>query len=268
MGNVFEVPVRLANRQLPVFVQVLMGSIDMKLTRRSVFHLGGAGAAVALVPAAARQAFAGEGPFTQDTLPYAFDALEPHIDAATMMLHHGKHHAGQVKGVNKAVADHSQLHGLSIQELMTKLGELPEDIRGKVRNAGGGHANHSMYWTIMGPGGGGTPTGELAAAIDRDFGSFGTFQEAFNDAGKGQFGSGWCWATVSSDGRIAVTSTPNQDNPYMEGKAVLMGNDVWEHAYYLNYKNRRGDYLAAWWNTLNWSAINDRYDKISGGALI
>ena len=201
-------------------------------------------------------------------LPYALDALEPHIDARTMEIHHGKHHAAYVANVNKAI-DGTDLGSKSIEQLVAELAGVPENIRGAVRNNGGGHANHSLFWTIMGPGGGGTPAGDLAAAIDSDLGGFDAFKTAFATAGATRFGSGWAWLTVGSDGKLAVSSTPNQDNPLMEGVAEttgapILGLDVWEHAYYLNYQNRRPDYIAAFWNVVNWDAVADRLAAAKG----
>ncbi len=197
-------------------------------------------------------------------LPYAFDALEPHIDAKTMEIHHGKHHAAYVAKLNDAISGKADLESKSIEELISNLGAVPEDIRGAVRNNGGGHFNHSLFWTIMGPGGGGAPTGDLAAAIDKAFGGFDAFKEKFAAAGAGRFGSGWAWLCVGSDGELCVCSTANQDSPVMGEIAgctgtPILGLDVWEHAYYLNYQNRRPDYIAAFWNVVNWSAVADRY---------
>ncbi len=187
------------------------------------------------------------------SLPYGFDALEPHIDARTMEIHHGKHHAAYVANLNKALDGHADLLGLSIEDLMRKLGSVPEAIQTAVRNNGGGHANHSLFWKIMGPTGGGEPTGDLAAAIERDFGGLDNLQKQVNAAGGGRFGSGWSWLVKSGD-QLEVMSTPNQDSPLSVGKTPILGVDVWEHAYYLNYQNRRPDYLAAWWNVVDWNA--------------
>jgi Fe-Mn family superoxide dismutase len=190
-------------------------------------------------------------------LPYAVAALEPHIDAQTMQIHHDKHHAGYVNNLNAALEKHAALASKSVEDLIANLSAVPEDIRTAVRNNGGGHANHSMFWQIMGPGKGGAPTGAIADAIKGAFGSFDTFKEQFNKAGATRFGSGWAWL-VSAGGKLAIESTPNQDSPLMDGKKVIMGVDVWEHAYYLKYQNRRADYLAAWWNVVNWDEINKR----------
>ncbi len=190
-------------------------------------------------------------------LPYDAAALEPHIDAQTMQIHHGKHHAAYVNNLNAALEKHSNLQGKSAEDLIKDLASIPEDIRTAVRNNGGGHVNHTMFWEIMGPGKGGAPTGAIAEAITSTFGSFDTFKEQMNKAGAGRFGSGWAWL-VSKDGKLSVESTANQDNPLMEGKTPILGIDVWEHAYYLKYQNRRPDYLAAWWNVVNWDAVNAR----------
>ncbi len=206
--------------------------------------------------------------FTLPDLPYDPTALEPHIDAQTMGLHHGKHHQAYVTNLNNALSEHTQLHGLSLDELLKKLGELPESIRTAVRNNGGGHANHAMFWTIMGPNAGGDPTGAVGQAIARDFGGFEDFKKKFNDAGLKQFGSGWVFVTADAAGKLEIVAKPNQDTPIMEGKTVLMGNDVWEHAYYLKYQNRRADYLNAWWNVVNWGAVNARLSAITQGKAV
>jgi len=190
-------------------------------------------------------------------LPYAFDALDPHIDAQTMQIHHGKHHAAYVNNLNAAVEKHAELAGKSAEDLIKDLASVPEDIRTAVRNNGGGHVNHTMFWQIMGPGAGGAPTGKVAEAINGAFGSFDTFKDLMQKAGAARFGSGWAWL-VEANGKLAVESTANQDNPMMEGKRAIMGVDVWEHAYYLKYQNRRPDYLAAWWNVVNWNEVAKR----------
>jgi Fe-Mn family superoxide dismutase len=191
-------------------------------------------------------------------LPYAFDALEPYIDAKTMEIHHDKHHAAYVTNLNKALDGQASLQAMSLEKLLAGLDSVPESIRTAVRNNGGGHWNHSMFWKIMKKGGGGEPQGALADAIKSAFGSFADFKSKINAAGMGRFGSGWSWLLVK-DGKLAIESSPNQDNPIMSGGKPVMGVDVWEHAYYLKYQNRRADYLEAWWNTLNWDAINDNY---------
>ena len=191
-------------------------------------------------------------------LPYAHDALEPHIDARTMEIHHGKHHQAYINNVNGALEGNEELAGKSVEDLVSDLDSVPEDIRGAVRNNGGGHANHSLFWSVMGPGKGGEPGGELGAAIGATFGSFDAFKEAFAAAGMTRFGSGWAWLVVDGDS-LAVTSTANQDSPLMEGKTPLLGLDVWEHAYYLNYQNRRPDYIGAFWNVVDWDAVAARF---------
>jgi Fe-Mn family superoxide dismutase len=190
-------------------------------------------------------------------LPYAFDALEPHIDAQTMQIHHGKHHTAYVNNLNAALEKHPELAAKSAEDLIKDLNAVPEAIRTAVRNNGGGHVNHTMFWQIMGPGGGGAPAGKLADAINNAFGSFDIFKDMIQKAGATRFGSGWAWL-VEANGKLAVESTANQDNPMMEGKRAILGVDVWEHAYYLKYQNRRPDYLAAWWNTVNWDAVAKR----------
>ena len=191
-------------------------------------------------------------------LPYAFDALEPSIDAKTMEIHHDKHHAAYVTNLNKALDGQASLQSLSLDKLLADLDSVPENIRTAVRNNGGGHWNHSMFWKIMKKGGGGEPKGDLADAIKAAFGSFADFQAKIEAAGMGRFGSGWSWLLVK-DGKLAVESSPNQDNPIMSGGKPVLGVDVWEHAYYLKYQNRRADYLKAWWSTLNWDAIAENY---------
>ena len=197
--------------------------------------------------------------FELPPLPYAKDALEPNIDAMTMEIHHDKHHAGYVSKLNAALEGHADLQGKSLEELLGSINSLPESIRTAVRNNGGGHANHSLFWQVMSPNGGGAPTGELAAAINTAFGSFDNFKQQFASAGATRFGSGWAWLLVAPDGSLSVTSTANQDSPLMEGKKPIMGVDVWEHAYYLKYQNRRAEYLANWWNVVNWAEVAKRY---------
>jgi Fe-Mn family superoxide dismutase len=197
--------------------------------------------------------------FTVPPLPYDFGALEPHIDAKTMEIHHDKHHQAYVTNLNNAIKDHPELQSKTIEALISDLNAIPESIRTAVRNNGGGHANHSMFWQIMKPGGGGEPTGAIAQAIQSELGGFAKFKEDLNKAGATRFGSGWAWLVKGKDGKLAITSTPNQDSPLMEGLTPILGVDVWEHAYYLKYQNRRPDYLAAWWNTVNWDEVNRRY---------
>jgi Fe-Mn family superoxide dismutase len=192
-------------------------------------------------------------------LPYDFAALEPHIDAQTMQIHHDKHHAAYVNNLNAALEKYPQLQNKSAEELISDLNSVPEDIRTAVRNNGGGHVNHTMFWKIMGPDGGGEPTGAIASAIKEAFGDFDTFKQQFNDAGVKRFGSGWVWLVRGTGGKLQITSTANQDNPMSEGMYPIMGNDVWEHAYYLKYQNKRPDYLAAWWNVVNWDEVNRRF---------
>ncbi|MGL5924372.1 superoxide dismutase [Chroococcidiopsis sp.] len=198
------------------------------------------------------------GDFKLPPLPYDYKALEPHIDAQTMRIHHDRHHATYVKNLNAAIAKYPKFKGQTAEQLIQKLDSLPQDIRMTIRNNGGGHVNHSMFWEIMSPKGGGEPTGEIASAIKKNFGSFANFQQQFNQAGEKRFGSGWAWLVRTPDGKFQVTSTANQDSPLMEGNYPIMGNDVWEHAYYLKYRNRRAEYLKAWWNVVNWQEINQR----------
>ncbi|WP_416149360.1 superoxide dismutase [Salipaludibacillus sp. HK11] len=196
--------------------------------------------------------------FSLPELPYAHDALAPHIDEETMKIHHGKHHNTYITKLNGALEGHSDLEGKSLEELLTNLDGLPESVRGPVRNNGGGHFNHTLFWEIMSPDGGGSPTGELAAAIDKTFGSFDKFKEEFKNAALTRFGSGWAWLAVNN-GELEVTSTPNQDTPIMEGKTGILGVDVWEHAYYLKYQNKRPDYVDAFFNVINWDEVAKRY---------
>jgi superoxide dismutase, Fe-Mn family len=196
--------------------------------------------------------------YTQIPLPYDFAALEPHIDAQTMQIHYGKHHATYVSNLNAAIEKHPELFSKSPTELVKQVQTVPEDIRTAVRNNAGGDVNHTMFWQIMKPNGGGKPTGAIADAITGSFGDFETLKKEFNDAGAKRFGSGWAWVIMNSAGKLQVTSTPNQDNPMSDGHKVIFGNDVWEHAYYLKYQNKRADYLAAWWNVVNWDEINKR----------
>lgn len=198
--------------------------------------------------------------FELPPLPYAADALEPHIDARTMNIHHDKHHAGYTNNLNKALESHKDLQSKSVEELLGNLEGLPSDIRTAVRNNGGGYANHSLFWKVMSPNGGGEPSGSLAQAINQSFGSFASFKEQFSNAASGRFGSGWAWLYVDNSGNLGITSTPNQDTPLMEGNTPILGLDVWEHAYYLNYQNRRGDYVGAWWNVVNWDQVAKNYE--------
>ena len=194
-------------------------------------------------------------PFTLPALPYAYDALEPHIDARTMEIHHTKHHQAYVNNLNAALEKAPQLEGKSLDDLMKGINGVPEAVRTTVRNNGGGHWNHSRFWEWMAPKRGGEPTGRLADAIKSSFGDFAKFKEQFAAAAAGRFGSGWAWLVDEGNGKLSITSTPNQDNPLMDGKKALLGLDVWEHAYYLKYQNKRPDYVAAWWNVVNWDAV-------------
>lgn len=254
--------------------------MSVRLDRRQLLLSAGAAALVlavaprfVLAQTTGGQTPAGQIPggkgFTLPPLPYTPAALEPHIDATTMSVHHDKHHQAYVDNLNKALANHGDLQAMPLADLLKRVPELPESIRTAVRNNGGGHANHSMFWSIMGPNAGGAPDGEVGAAITRDFGSFDDFKTRFNTAGAGQFGSGWVFVTADpSSGKLAIAARPNQDSPAMDGVPVLMGNDVWEHAYYLKYQNRRADYLAVWWNVVDWGAVNRRYAAIRKGELV
>ena len=234
------------------------------LTRRK--FLAGSAAVAAVTLARDAYAQAAPGPFQLPPLGYPFNALEPHIDARTMEVHHDRHHAAYVANLNNAVKDHADIASMPLQDILANLGEMPEAVRTALRNNGGGHANHTMFWQIMGPGGG-QPQGDVAAAITRDLGGLQKLQDDFNAAGLRVFGSGWVVVTVTREGKLALEMKPNQDTPLMESKRVLFGNDVWEHAYYLNYQNRRGDYLKAWWNVVNWGKVGERYAAAKGGTL-
>jgi superoxide dismutase, Fe-Mn family len=198
--------------------------------------------------------------FTLPSLPYDFAALEPHIDAKTMEIHHGKHHQTYVNNLNAAIEKAPELASKSLDDLMRNVNTLPEAVRTPIRNNGGGHWNHSMFWQIMAPKSGGEPGGNLGAAIKATFGDFAKFRELFSAAGVGRFGAGWAWL-INSGGKLSITSTPNQDNPLMEGQKAIMGLDVWEHAYYLKYQNRRPDYISAWWNVVNWKEVEKRFQS-------
>ncbi len=206
---------------------------------------------------------AASGPFSVPPLPYAFDALEPHIDARTMEIHHDKHHAAYVTNLNKAVAESPELSKKPIEELLANLNGVPEKIRMAVRNQGGGHYNHTLFWQMMKKGGGGEPKGELAKALEKSFGSYSGFKEKLSEAATKVFGSGWAWLVVEGN-QLKIESSANQDTPLSQGKQALLGVDVWEHAYYLKYQNRRPDYLAAWFNVINWDFVGDRYGKLKG----
>ncbi|WP_160036532.1 superoxide dismutase [Paenibacillus sp. An7] len=198
--------------------------------------------------------------FQLPALPYANDALEPHIDAQTMEIHHDRHHNTYVTNLNAALENAPELQGKSLEDLIANLDSVPENIRTAVRNNGGGHHNHSLFWEIIGPNGGGAPTGAIASAIDSELGGFDKFKEDFAKAATTRFGSGWAWLVVGKDGKLAITSTPNQDSPIMEGLTPVLGLDVWEHAYYLKYQNKRPDYIASFWNVINWDEVNKRYE--------
>ncbi|GMG96317.1 superoxide dismutase [Tepidimicrobium xylanilyticum] len=199
--------------------------------------------------------------FKLPELKYSYNALEPHIDALTMETHHSKHHKAYVDNLNKALEGHAKFQEMDIEEILKSLTELPEEIRTAVRNNGGGHYNHTLFWEFMSPDGGGKPEGELANKIDEDLGGFDKFKEDFKKAALGQFGSGWAWL-VQNNGRLEIVSTPNQDNPISQGKIPILGIDVWEHAYYLKYKNLRGDYVDAWWNVVNWKKVEEIFNKV------
>lgn len=194
-------------------------------------------------------------------LPYGYGALEPHIDARTMEIHHSKHHQGYVNNLNAALEKHPELQDKSVEELIADLNSVPENIRTAVRNNGGGHANHSLFWPCMGPSAGEEPAGELADEINSTFGSLDNFKEEFSKAAATRFGSGWAWLSVDKNGKIKITSTPNQDNPVSDGLKPILGLDVWEHAYYLNYQNKRPDYIKAWWNVVNWTQVANNYSS-------
>ena len=200
--------------------------------------------------------------YTLPALAYPYNALEPHIDARTMEIHHTKHHQAYINNVNNAIKGKVDLEAKSVEDLIANLNAVPEDIRNVVRNNGGGHANHTFFWTIIGPKAGGVPVGNVAAAINQAFGSFDAFKEKFAQAATTRFGSGWAWLSVTKDGKVEISSTPNQDSPIMEGKVPILGIDVWEHAYYLNYQNRRPDYIAAFWNVVNWQEVEKRLSSV------
>jgi Fe-Mn family superoxide dismutase len=203
-------------------------------------------------------------PFELPPLPYATDALEPHIDAQTMNIHHTKHHGGYVNKVNAALEKHPELQQKSIEELMLLLNTIPEDIRTAVRNNGGGHANHTLFWQIMSPDGGGTPTGDLANVMNQTFGSFEGFKEQFSSTASGHFGSGWAWLALNPTGQLTILSTPNQDSPLAQGMQPILGLDVWEHAFYLKYQNRKAEYISAWWHVVNWNKVAEMYKRVRG----
>ena len=244
---------RFSSTALLSTILVLVSSITIALTSTP-------DADASALLSSAQTAQSPNGEFVLPPLTYDYDALEPYVDAQTMTIHHDRHHAGYVKNLNAAIADYPDLQGQSVEALLQDLDNIPEAIRTTVRNNGGGHANHTMFWESMTPDGKGEPSGAIAQAINSEFGDFASLQDAFNTAGKKQFGSGWAWLVLNSAGELEVTSTANQDNPISSGSQPLLGNDVWEHAYYLNYQNKRGDYLNAWWNTVNWDVVNERYE--------
>jgi superoxide dismutase, Fe-Mn family len=200
--------------------------------------------------------------YTLPPLAYPYNALEPHIDARTMEIHHTKHHQAYINNVNNAIKGKADLESKSVEELIANINAIPEDIRNVVRNNGGGHANHTFFWTIIGPNAGGQPNANVAAAIDQVFGTFDAFKEKFAAAAATRFGSGWAWLSVNKEGKLEISSTPNQDSPLMEGKTPILGIDVWEHAYYLHYQNRRPDYVAAFWNVVNWQEVEKRFNAV------
>lgn len=247
--------------------EVLVGSVVAASAASTLvsspFASAQATSASKAAPAAATPAAAPapSGPFTLPKLPYAYDALEPNIDAQTMTIHHDKHHATYVAKLNAAVEGKPELAGKTVEQLVSNLAAVPESVRTAVRNHGGGHANHSLFWQIMAPGAPSKPSGELAKAIDKTFGSYDKFAEQLTTSAANVFGSGWAWLSVGKDKSLGLETTPNQDNPWMEGKTPLLGIDVWEHAYYLKYQNRRPDYIAAWLKVINWDFISGEYKK-------
>jgi superoxide dismutase, Fe-Mn family len=240
-------------------------SLALGLGAAAAAFFGGRTSAFAQAPAAPAAPAAPEGPFVLPPLPYANDALEPFIDAETMRIHHDKHHRAYVENANKLLAGVPALGGMSPEEVVLNLDKAPEDIRTGLLNNVGGHINHSLFWQMMAPGAGGPPTGPIAAALDKEFGSFQEFQKQFNEAAMKRFGSGWAWLVMTPEGKLSVLSTPNQNPPVIEGRKPLLGLDVWEHAYYLKYQNRRADYATTWWNTVNWDFVN-RLFAAAGGA--
>jgi Fe-Mn family superoxide dismutase len=241
----------------------------MTMLNRRAALLGAAGLAATVFATPRRtlaQAAAPTGPFTLPPLPYAFGANDPHIDALTMEIHHDRHHAAFVGNLNTLVKDHGQVGAMPLEQILAKLGEMPEAIRTGLRNNGGGHANHTMFWQVMG-GKGGAPAGDLAAAVTRDLGGLDKLKADFNGAGARVFGSGWVFVTTDRAGKLALVAKPNQDTPLMDGQHVLFGNDVWEHAYYLKYQNRRPAYLEAWWNVVDWAKVAERYAAAKAGSL-
>jgi superoxide dismutase, Fe-Mn family len=243
-----------------------MSSMSRRHLMLAATGIAALAAAPRIVLAQAAAPAAAAGPFTLPPLTFPAAALEPHIDAKTMEIHHDRHHQAYVTNLNNFARDNPQIAGKPIEEVLGNLGAVPDAIRTGVRNNLGGHANHTMFWQIMGPNGG-KAGGEVLAAIDRDLGGWEKFTTDFNAAGGRVFGSGWVFVTVARDGKLAIETRPNQDNPIMDGKRALLGNDVWEHAYYLNYQNRRADYLKAWWNTVNWTKVGERFAAAKAGTL-
>ncbi|MGF1542175.1 MAG: superoxide dismutase [Pleurocapsa sp.] len=239
----------------------------MSLNRRNFLLVLGATTGAAMMGTFPKSAIAqtldeaSEQPFQLPPLPYPYEALEPYIDAETMKFHHDKHHAAYTKNLNQAVNQYPQLANQSPEDILRNIDNVPEAILATIRNNGGGYVNHKMFWEIMSPDGGGEATGAIATAIRETFGSFDTFQEKFNQAGSKQFGSGWAWLVLDNNKQLMVMSTPNQDSPLMDGMYPIMGNDVWEHAYYLKYRNKRDEYLTQWWNVVNWEEVNKRYEQ-------
>ena len=238
----------------------------MVLNRRNFLLLSGASISTIALGTFAKTSLAqsldgSDGPFELTPLPYDYNALEPYIDEETMRFHHDKHYASYTNNLNKAVSTYPELASKSAEDILRDFDNVPEDIATTIRNNGGGYVNHKMFWEIMSPDGGGEPTGELASAINDAFGSFEAFKEEFNTAGSQQFGSGWAWLVLDGNNQLQVMGTANQDSPLMNGMSPIMGNDVWEHAYYLKYRNARGEYLNQWWNVVNWDEVNNRYQQ-------
>lgn len=238
----------------------------MVLNRRNFLLLSGASISTIALGTFAKTSLAqsldgSDGPFELTPLPYDYNALEPYIDEETMRFHHDKHYASYTNNLNKAVSAYPELASKSAEDILRDFDNVPEDIATTIRNNGGGYVNHKMFWEIMSPDGGGEPTGELASAINDAFGSFEAFKEEFNTAGSQQFGSGWAWLVLDGNNQLQVMGTANQDSPLMNGMSPIMGNDVWEHAYYLKYRNARGEYLNQWWNVVNWDEVNNRYQQ-------
>jgi len=236
----------------------------LAVNRRTLMMGAAAVTAYATVKSDYVFAQAAEGPFKQVPLPYASDKNEPHIDKMTMEIHHGRHHVAFINNLNNAAKDNADVFKRPIQDLLANISSLPENLRTVVRNSGGGHANHTMFWQIMG-GAGGAPNGEIAAAINDAFGDFAKLQETFNARGTAIFGSGWAFVVSDKAGKLSLVTKPNQDNPLMDGAMPIFGNDVWEHAYYLKYQNRRADYMKSWWNVVNWDVVNQRYADAKAG---